>query len=236
MYIQQTLHVISKQDLPIDSKPTLLSWSSGKDSAYALHLLLKDPNVNLLGLFTTVNQQFERVAMHAVRIHLLQEQAKQIGLPIHIIEIPFPCSNADYKKIMGEFITKIQADHIEVVAFGDLHLEDIRDYRMAQMDGTGIEPIFPCWGIDTTELSKTIIDIGIKANITCIDPKQISPNFAGHAFNQDLLNSLPNSIDPCGENGEFHTFVYDSPDFSNPINITQGETVERDGFVFTDWQ
>ena len=214
----------------------MLSWSSGKDSAYALHLLLKDPNVNLLGLFTTINQEFERVAMHAVRLRLLKEQAKQIGLTIHIIEIPFPCSNSDYEKIMTEFIAKIQADDIEAVAFGDLYLEDIRDYRIAQMQGTGIEPIFPCWGINTTELSKMIIDIGIRANITCIDPKQVSVDFAGHPFNQNLLESLPDTVDPCGENGEFHTFVYDSPDFNSPINITQGETIERDGFVFTDWQ
>ncbi len=174
--------------------------------------------------------------MHAVRLRLLKEQARKIGLPIHIIEIPFPCSNADYEKIMSEFITKIQNDDIEAVAFGDLYLEDIRDYRIAQMQGTGIEPIFPCWGINTKELSKRIIDIGIKANITCIDPKQISTDFAGHTFNPSLLELLPDSVDPCGENGEFHTFVYDSPDFSSPINITQGETVERNGFVFTDWQ
>ena len=174
--------------------------------------------------------------MHAVRLRLLREQARQIGLPIHIIEIPYPCSNSDYERIMAEFIAKIQTDDIQAVAFGDLYLEDIRDYRIAQMQDTGIEPIFPCWGINTTELSKMIIDIGIKANITCIDPKQISVNFAGHAFDQNLLNALPDTIDPCGENGEFHTFVYDSPDFDNPIDITEGKTIERDGFVFTDWQ
>ena len=213
-----------------------MSWSSGKDSAYALHLLLKDPSINLLGLFTTVNQKFERVAMHAVRLRLLKEQAKQIGLPIYIIEIPFPCSNADYERIMSEFITKIQNDNIEAVAFGDLYLEDIRDYRIAQMQDTGIEPIFPCWGIDTTELSKMIIDIGIRAKIACIDPKQLANEFAGHDYNQTLLDTLPEQVDPCGENGEFHTFVYDSPSFTHPINIKQGETVERDGFVFTDWQ
>ena len=213
-----------------------MSWSSGKDSAYALHLLLKDPSINLLGLFTTVNQKFERVAMHAVRLRLLKEQAKQIGLPIYIIEIPFPCWNADYERIMSEFITKIQNDNIEAVAFGDLYLEDIRDYRIAQMQDTGIEPIFPCWGIDTTELSKMIIDIGIRAKIACIDPKQLANEFAGHDYNQTLLDTLPEQVDPCGENGEFHTFVYDSPSFTHPINIKQGETVERDGFVFTDWQ
>jgi len=174
--------------------------------------------------------------MHAVRLRLLKEQAKQIGLPIHIIEIPYPCANADYERIMTEFITKIQADDIQSVAFGDLYLEDIRDYRIAQMDGTGIKPIFPCWGIDTTELSKMIIDIGIRAKIACIDPKQLDNKFAGHDYNQTLLDTLPSQIDACGENGEFHTFVYDSPNFNNPISITQGETIERDGFVFTDWQ
>jgi uncharacterized protein (TIGR00290 family) len=201
-----------------------------------LHLLKKDPNINLLGLFTTVNKKFNRVAMHAVRIKLLTQQAKQINLPIHIIELPFPCSNANYEKIMAEFISKIKVDNIENVAFGDLYLQDIRDYRITQMQGTGIQPIFPCWGIDTKKLAKKIIDIGIKAHITCINPQQISANFAGNAFNQDLLNALPSTVDPCGENGEFHTFVYDSPDFSKPINITQGQTVERDGFVFTDWR
>jgi uncharacterized protein (TIGR00290 family) len=201
-----------------------------------LHLLLKDPSINLLGLFTTVNQKFERVTMHAVRLRLLKEQAKQIGLPIYIIEIPFPCSNADYERIMSEFVTKIQDDNIEIVAFGDLYLEDIRDYRISQMQGSGIEPIFPCWGIDTTELSKMIIDIGIRAKIACIDPKQLDDKFAGHDYNQTLLDTLPSQVDACGENGEFHTFVYDSPDFNSPIDIIQGETVERDGFVFTDWQ
>ncbi len=200
-----------------------------------MHLLLKDPSIDLIGLFTTVNKEFDRVAMHATRIKLLKQQADACGLPLHIIEIPFPCSNTDYKKIMTEFVVKIQNDNIEAVAFGDLYLEDIRDYRIAQMQGTGIEAIFPCWGIDTKELSQSIIDIGIKANITCIDPKQISPDFAGRVFDQSLLESLPSSVDPCGENGEFHTFVHDSPDFKNPIKIKKGETVERDGFIFTDW-
>ena len=218
-----------------NSKRTLLSWSSGKDSAYALRLLLKDPTINLVRLFTTVSKKFDRVAMHATRIKLLKQQADACGLPIHIIEIPSPCSNKAYEQIMLEFITKIKKDNIDSVAFGDLYLEDIRDYRIKQMKGTGIEPIFPCWGVNTKKLSSHIIDIGIKANITCIDPKQISNDFAGHSFNHNLLNALPDGVDPCGENGEFHTFVYDSPDFKNPITIKKGKTIERDGFVFTDW-
>lgn len=173
--------------------------------------------------------------MHATRIKLLKQQADACGLPIHIIEIPSPCSNKAYEQIMLEFITKIKKDNIDTVAFGDLYLEDIRDYRIKQMNSTGIEPIFPCWGIDTKALADEIIDLGIKANITCIDPKQISTDFAGHSFNQNLLDALPDGVDPCGENGEFHTFVYDSPDFKNPITIKKGETVEHDGFVFTDW-
>ena len=212
-----------------------MSWSSGKDSAYALHLLQQDPSIDLLGLFTTVNKKFERVAMHAIRIKLLKQQAEQIGLPIHIIEIPYPCSNVEYESIMEFFIDNLKQDRIEAVAFGDLYLEDIRDYRIKQMDGTDIEPIFPCWGIDTQQLAKDIIHIGIKAKIACIDPKQLADEFAGHDYNQTLLDALPEKVDPCGENGEFHTFVYDSPSFTNPINIKQGKTVERDGFIFTDW-
>lgn len=173
--------------------------------------------------------------MHATRLRLLREQAKQIGLALHIIEIPYPCSNAQYEQVMSAFIDKIKADNIQAVAFGDLYLQDIRDYRTKQMHGTGIEPIFPCWGIDTKALSATIIEIGIKAKIVCIDPKQISSNFAGHNYDHTLLSALPDEIDPCGENGEFHTFVFDSPDFAKPINISQGETVNRDGFIFTDW-
>jgi len=200
-----------------------------------LHLLLKDPSVNLVGLFTTVNKKFDRVAIHATRIKLLKQQANACGLPIHIIEIPSPCSNEEYEQIMLEFITKIKKDNIDAVAFGDLYLEDIRDYRIKQMQGTGIEPIFPCWGIDTKVLADEIIDLGIKANITCINPRQIPNEFAGHTFDKQLLKKLPNDIDRCGENGEFHTFVYDSPDFKNSIEIKKGKTVERDGFVFTDW-
>lgn len=173
--------------------------------------------------------------MHAVRIRLLQEQAKNIGLPLHIIELPYPCSNAEYENIMSNFVEQLKQDRIESVAFGDLYLEDIRDYRIKQMQGTGIEVLFPCWGIDTQQLSQDIISIGIKAKITCIDPKQLGDDFAGHEYNQALLNTLPNQIDPCGENGEFHTFVYDSPDFKRPIKITRGETVQRDNFIFTDW-
>ncbi|BAS67759.1 Dph6-related ATP pyrophosphatase [Bathymodiolus septemdierum thioautotrophic gill symbiont] len=219
----------------MNSKRTLLSWSSGKDSAYALHLLKKDPNIELLGLFTTVNQKFKRVAMHGVRVQLLQAQAESMGLPMHIINIPYPCSNKEYEWIMGDFVTQLQKDKIDALAFGDLYLEDIRNYRIKQMANTGIDTLFPCWGIPTNELSNTIIDIGIKAKIACLDPMQIDAKFSGWDYDYDLLDALPAHIDPCGENGEFHTLVYNSPDFSKAIKINQGETIERNGFVFTDW-
>ncbi|SFV62884.1 conserved hypothetical protein [Pyrococcus horikoshii]; COG2102: Predicted ATPases of PP-loop superfamily; IPR002761: Domain of unknown function DUF71 [hydrothermal vent metagenome] len=214
---------------------TLLSWSSGKDSAYALHLLQQDKNIELCGLITTINKKFKRIAMHGVRLKLLKQQAKQINLPLHLIELPYPCSNAEYEKIMTNFLNKIKADGIQNIAFGDLFLEDIKKYREEQMKNSGIELLFPCWGINTKKLSQEIIKIGIKAKITCLDPKKLPKEFAGHSFNKELLNTLPNNIDPCGENGEFHTFVYDSPSFQKPIKITKGESVKRDGFIFTDW-
>ena len=213
----------------------MLSWSSGKDSAYALQLLQKDPDVELLGLFTTINQEFERVAMHAVRLDLLKRQAQEICLPLEIIEIPNPCSNEEYDTIMQGFIKRCQLNKVEAIAFGDLYLEDVRSYREQQMKDSGIDCLFPCWGINTTEFSKSIIDLGIKAKISCLDPNFLNESLAGHEYNKDFLEKLPKIIDPCGENGEFHTFVYDSPSFEEPIQIKQGETLNRGGFVFTDW-
>jgi diphthamide synthase (EF-2-diphthine--ammonia ligase) len=155
-------------------------------------------------------------------------------LPLHVIEIPYPCSNKEYEEIMQKFIAKIKTDEIEAVAFGDLYLEGIRDYRIKQMENTGIECIFPCWGIETKILAKQIIKIGIKAKIVCLDPKKLAIKFAGKDYDEDFIASLPNEIDPCGENGEFHSFVQDAPFFQNPIKIKQKETIERDGFIFTD--
>ncbi len=219
----------------IVSKRTLLSWSSGKDSAYALYLLKKDPVIELVGLFTTVNKRFKRIAMHGVRIDLLKQQALQIGLPLHIIELPYPCSNKAYEAIMQTFITRIQADKIDAVAFGDLFLKDIRYYRIKQLENTGIGAIFPCWGIDTDILAHRIIDIGIRAKLVCLDAKKLTADFAGRDYDKTLLDELPKPIDPCGENGEFHSFVYDAPFFQKQIKISQGETVHREGFIFTDF-
>jgi len=215
-------------------KKTLMSWSSGKDSAWALYQLQKNPEIELVGLFCTVNREFDRVAMHGVRIDLLKEQAKSIGLPLQIIEIPNPCSNEIYEKIMGEFTRKCIEEKIDHFAFGDLFLKDVRQYREDKLKGTGIKPIFPIWGIPTPELSKKMIASGLRTVITCIDPKQIPENFIGKEFDYNFLDSLPNSVDPCGENGEFHSFVFDGPMFKNKIEIQLGEIVDRDGFVFAD--
>lgn len=214
----------------------MMSWSSGKDSAWALYQLLQDPNIEVVGIFTTINKTFERVAMHAVRVELLKMQAKCLNLPLTIIELPFPCSNEQYQKVMGEFVDKVKNDNIDAMAFGDLFLQDIKDYRISNLQGTGIEAIFPIWGKDTKELAIEMIASDVKTVLTCVDPKQLSPNFAGRKFDQSLLSELPKNVDPCGENGEFHSFVYDGPMFNSPIAIEIGETVERDGFVFTDLQ
>jgi len=215
----------------------LMSWSSGKDSAWALYQLLQQPEkFEVVGLFCTINKQFGRVAMHAVRLELLQLQAQRIGLPLHIIELPFPCSNADYEQIMGEFVEQAQKDNIDCFAFGDLFLQDIRHYREDKLKATGIEAIFPIWGEPTDTLGKEMVAQGLKAVITCIDPKQTPERLIGQIFDIDFLNSLPDNIDPCGENGEFHSFVFDAPMFEQPIDIVVGDIVHRDDFIFADVQ
>jgi uncharacterized protein (TIGR00290 family) len=216
------------------SKRTLLSWSSGKDSAWTLHSLLLQPDVEVVGLYTTINKEFERVAMHAVRTELLYQQAKSLDLPIEIIHISNPCSNAQYETAMGEFITRAKQLEIEYLAFGDLFLEDVRKYREEKLAGTGITPIFPIWGKNTKSLSKEMIDCGLKAIITCVDPKQLSADFSGKNYDNSFLKQIPESVDPCGEKGEFHSFTFGGPMFKDEIKIQIGETVSRDGFVFTD--
>lgn len=213
---------------------TLLSWSSGKDSAWALHVLRQDPNVEVVGLFTTINKEFERVAMHAVRVALLQEQARRAGLPLHVVEIPHPCSNDEYARIMAEFIAAAKAQGIACFAFGDLFLEDVRAYREERMRGTGITPIFPLWGIPTGKLARDMVAGGLRAVLTCVDPKKVPASLAGRVYDAALLDALPAGVDPCGEYGEFHSFAFDGPMFRAPVGLTVGETVERDGFVFTD--
>lgn len=215
-------------------KKTMLSWSSGKDSAWSLHALREDPETAVDGLFCTINQKFDRVAMHAVRVSLLQQQADSVGLPIQLIPIPYPCSNAEYAKIMGAFVEREAARGVEAFAFGDLFLEDIREYREKSLAGSGIEPIFPIWGIDTRVLSTTMLESGLRAHITCVDPSQLAPEFSGREYDASFLADLPPSADPCGENGEFHSFAFDGPMFGHTINVKVGETTTRDNFVFTD--
>jgi uncharacterized protein (TIGR00290 family) len=216
------------------SKKTLLSWSSGKDSAWALHALQSDPDVNLVGLFCTVNKVFGRVAMHGVRVELLRQQAKSAGLPLYLIKIPHPCSDSEYASVMSAFVDSMKNEAIGCFAFGDLFLEDVRRYREDRLAGTGIMPLFPLWGLPTQTLAREMVSGGLKAKITCLDPKRLPGSFAGREYDEAFLNDLPDGIDPCGEYGEFHSFAYAGPMFQDPIITRAGETLTRDGFVFTD--
>jgi uncharacterized protein (TIGR00290 family) len=212
----------------------LLSWSSGKDAAWALHVLRQQGDVEVVGLLTTVNRAFERVAMHAVREQLLEAQAQAAGLPLWKVDIPFPCPNEAYETAMGAACAKAASEGIEAIAFGDLFLEDIRAYRVEKLAGSGLRPLFPLWGRDTAALAQEMIAGGLKAALTCVDPGRLDPAFAGRAFDAALLADLPPAVDPCGERGEFHSFAWDGPMFSHPVPIRRGEVVERDGFVFAD--
>ena len=211
-----------------------LSWSSGKDSAWSLHLLRQDPNVEVVALVTTLNEQFDRVAMHAVRRQLLELQAESVGVSLWTVPLPWPCSNEEYESRMRDLCIRAINEGVEAMAFGDLFLTDIRAYREKQLAGTGLDPLFPVWRIPTGDLARTMIASGLRAKITCIDPKVLPAEFAGRDFDTQFLADLPPGIDPCGENGEFHSFVYDGPGFRQPINVSVGEIVERDGFVFSD--
>jgi len=215
-------------------KRILIAWSSGKDSAWSLHRLRQSGEFEIAGLLTTFNAAFDRVAMHAVRHELVRAQAAAAGLPLRAIPLPWPCSNADYERIMAEVCRTAAAEGIEAMAFGDLFLADIRAYRERQLSGTGIEPLFPLWEIPTDRLARNMIAGGLRARLTCIDPRKLPRDFAGREFDRELLTELPSIVDPCGENGEFHSFVYDGPMFTAPIAIETGEVVERDGFVFAD--
>lgn len=212
----------------------ILSWSSGKDSAWALHVLRQRADVEVVGLLTTVNETADRVAMHAVRSELLRAQAAAVGLPLYVVGIPSPCSNAQYEAAMGAFIQRARAEGVTAIAFGDLFLEDVRQYRVEKLAGTGIEPLFPIWGIPTDHLARSMIAGGLRARLTCVDPKQLAERFVARDFDAALLADLPPSVDPCGERGEFHSFAYAGPMFAAPIAIRSGEIVTRDGFVFAD--
>lgn len=216
------------------NKPrVMLSWSSGKDSAWSLYTIQQSAEYDIAGIFTTVNAEFQRVAMHGVRLELLQRQADAIGLPLTVIEIPWPCSNAEYEQAFSDFVSQVE-NEIDGFVFGDLFLEDIRQYRIAQLADTRIEPVFPLWLLPTEELAQTMVGAGLRAIITCIDSKLCLSEFAGREYNAQLLADLPSSVDPCGENGEFHTFVFAAPCYKKAIDVGVGDVVERDGFVFAD--
>jgi uncharacterized protein (TIGR00290 family) len=217
-------------------KRVLLSWSSGKDSAWTLHLLRRDPSIELVGLLTTLNSEFQRVAMHGTRRSVLEAQAKAAELPLWIVPLPWPCSNEVYEQRMTEVCQRAVDEHIDVVAFGDLFLADVRGYREKQLKPTGLEPIFPLWEIPTAALAREMIAGGLRAKLACVDSKQLPESFAGRDFDESLLQDLPPETDPCGERGEFHTCVYAGPMFTAPLNLEQGEVVNRDGFVFADFQ
>jgi uncharacterized protein (TIGR00290 family) len=212
----------------------LLAWSSGKDSAWALHTLRQDPRIEVVGLLTTVSEAHDRVAMHAVRRALLERQAEAAGLPVTAVAIPSPCPNEVYEDAMRRALAGARAAGITGVAFGDLFLEDVRRYRERQMEGTGLVPHFPLWQRPTAALAEEMIRSGLRARLTCVDPRVMPAELAGEAFDRALLGRLPRGVDPCGENGEFHTFAWDGPMFRHPIGIMKGEVVTRDGFVFAD--
>lgn len=212
----------------------LISWSSGKDSAWMVHVLRRTPGIELAGLLTTINEVANRVAMHAVRVDVLQAQADALGLPLWRIPIPSPCSNEQYERAMAAAVERAAAAGFTQVAFGDLFLEDVRRYREERLAGTGLTPLFPLFGSDTAALAREMIAAGLGARLTCLDPRVMDRAFAGREFDASLLADLPESIDPCGERGEFHTCAYKGPMFARPVPIETGVTIERDGYVFTD--
>lgn len=212
----------------------LLSWSSGKDSAWALHVLRQRGDVEIVGLLTTINTHFQRVAMHGTRCELLKAQAAAAHLPLWVVPLPWPCSNEIYEQAMAAACASAISEGISGVAFGDLFLEDVRRYREDRLRGTGLEPIFPIWGRDTRDLISEMIDAGLRARIVCVDPAKLPADLVGRDLDHELVHRLPAGVDPCGEKGEFHTFAYAGPMFYKPIAIESGETVTREGFVYSD--
>ncbi|MFZ5897459.1 MAG: ATP-binding protein [Myxococcota bacterium] len=217
------------------AKPrAIVSWSSGKDSAFSLHVVRERDDLEVVALFTTINRVHDRVAMHAVRRELLRAQAASAGLPLWEVDIPSPCSNEEYEAAMRGLVARARSENVEVVVFGDLFLEDIRRYREERLEGTGLRPVFPLWGIETQTLSWRMLAAGVSAVVTCVDPRKLPASFAGRRWDASFLADLPADVDPCGENGEFHTLVTAGPMLREPLPVRVGETVQRDGFVFAD--
>ena len=212
----------------------LLAWSSGKDGAWALHALRRSGEAEVAGLLTTVTAPYDRVSMHGVRTGLLEVQAERLGLPLHKILIPDPCPNEAYESAMRTVLESEKSRGVTHVVHGDIFLESVRKYREEKLAGIGMGALFPLWGCDTGKLAREMIKAGLRAYVTCLDPRKVPRGFAGRLFDASFLADLPPKVDPLGERGEFHTFCSDAPVFSSPIPVTPGETVERDGFIFTD--
>ena len=216
-------------------KRVLLSWSSGKDSAWTLHVLRQRGDCEVVGLLTTVNTEFDRVAMHGTRRAVLEAQARAAGLPLWVVPLPWPCSNEDYEQKMAEVCARAVSQDVQAMAFGDLFLRDVRAYRERQLQPTGLEPLFPLWQQPTSILAHEMIAHGLWAKLTCVDTRQLKSAFAGREFDEALLRELPSETDPCGERGEFHTCVYAGPMFHSPILLEAGEVVTREGFAYADF-
>jgi uncharacterized protein (TIGR00290 family) len=214
----------------------LLSWSSGKDSAWALHVLRQEPEIEVAGLLTTFNEESNRVAMHAVRRELVEAQAAAAGLPLDAVMLPYPCPNGIYEERMRKTLAEAKAAGITHMAFGDLFLEDIRDYRVRLLEGTGVKPLFPIWTTaeETPDLARRMLTAGLQAVLTCVDPKQLSEQYVGRHYDVQFLAELPAGVDPCGERGEFHTFCFRCPEFRSELSVSPGRIVEREGFWFAD--
>lgn len=212
----------------------LIAWSSGKDSAWALHEVRRAGNLDIVGALTTVTGTFGRVSMHGVREELLRAQLDAAGLPATVVRIPYPCPNEIYEREMAAAVADAKARGVSQIVFGDLFLQDIRDYRERQLTGTGIAPVFPLWQKPTAALAGAMIEAGVEAHLAVVDLKKLPASFAGRRFDRQLLSDLPAGVDPCGENGEFHTFVSAGPMLTRKIPVRVGETVERDGFAFAD--
>jgi uncharacterized protein (TIGR00290 family) len=215
-------------------KRIIVSWSGGKDSAWTLHVLRRHNEYDVVALLTSVNQQADRIAIHGVRSELLRLQAASAGLPLWTVDLSFPCTNAEYESRMTDVCRRAVAEGVTHFAFGDLFLADIRDYRERQLRDTGLTPVFPLWETPTAALAREMVASGVRAKIACVDTNALDASFAGREFDDALLDALPDSVDPCAERGEFHTFVYDGPMLSRPIAVSTGEIVTRDQFVYID--
>ncbi|HVX21337.1 MAG TPA: hypothetical protein VHB02_08315 [Acidimicrobiales bacterium] len=211
-----------------------MSWSSGKDSALALHEVRAAGDVEVVGLLTTVNAEAGRVAMHGVRRSLLDAQADALGLRLHVVDLPWPCSDETYQERMAAAVADARADDVEVVVFGDLFLEDIRRYREEMLAGSGLSARFPLWRRPTDAVAGQLVALGVRAVVTCVDLRRLPRELAGRWYDEAFLADLPPGVDPCGENGEFHTLVVAAPGFARPLDVTVGETLERDGFAYAD--